>query len=129
MITPPLHPVTSHACPSADIKEALEALASIDEVSVAFATGTSVCQQDGSEVASVTFVTQHGDVPLLIADDSLLVDDSNGGVSLSMVYPLLRICCYYSPVAYQHSLFSLRKFIYDTNDVIKSTLCRGASPL
>lgn len=66
---------------SADLKETLEALTTIDVVSVAFETGETVCQDDGSEVASVTFVTQHGDVPLLIADASLLVDDSNGGVS------------------------------------------------
>lgn len=67
---------------SIDLKEALEALATVDTVSVAFRTGTTaVCQDDGSEVASVTFVTQHGNVPLLMADASLLVDDSNGGVS------------------------------------------------
>ncbi|CAB1118720.1 unnamed protein product [Ectocarpus sp. CCAP 1310/34] len=66
---------------SEDLKATLEALATIDVVSVAFETGDTVCQDDGSEVASVTFITQHGDVPLLIVDASLLVDDSNGGVS------------------------------------------------
>ncbi|CAM9203672.1 unnamed protein product [Ectocarpus sp. 12 AP-2014] len=64
---------------SEDLKETLEALATIDVVSVAFETGDTVCQDDGSEVASVTFVTQHGNVPLLMVDASLLVDDSNGG--------------------------------------------------
>lgn len=74
-------PPTSAPWLSEDLKETLEALATIDVVSVAFETGDTVCQDDGSEVASVTFVTQHGDVPLLMVDASLLVDDSNGGVS------------------------------------------------
>lgn len=93
----PLPPAPSRACTSADIKEALEALATIDEVSVAFATGMSVCQEDGSEVVFITFITQHGDVPLLIADDSLLVDDTNGGVRS---WVLLDVCAAMSfPVA------------------------------
>ncbi|CAM9684713.1 unnamed protein product [Pylaiella littoralis] len=72
-------PIPTNAT-SIDLKVALEALATVDTVSVAFRTSTAaVCQDDGSEVASVTFVTQHGDVPLLIPDASLLIDDSNGG--------------------------------------------------
>ena len=35
----------------------------------------------------MTFVTQHGDVPLIIVDYSLLVDDSNGGVSPGVLLP------------------------------------------
>lgn len=66
---------------SAELKEALEGLASVDVVSVALGASSAVCQEDGSDVTSVTFVTQHGDVPVLVADISLLIDDSNGGVS------------------------------------------------
>ena len=52
-------------------------------VLVSFALGpeTTVCQNDGSGVASVTFITQHGDVPLLSTDASNLIDDADGGVS------------------------------------------------
>lgn len=52
-------------------------------VLVSFALGpeTTICQNDGSGVASVTFITQHGDVPFLNIDASLLIDDANGGVS------------------------------------------------
>lgn len=79
---------------SIDLKEALEALATVDTVSVAFgAETTAVCQGDGSEVASVTFVTQHGDVPLLVADASLLVDDSNGGVSARFLFRMKVLLC------------------------------------
>lgn len=78
-------PLPSSPRISADLKEALQALSTVDEVTVEFATGTTVCRDDGSEAASVTFVTQHGDVPLLVADVSLLFDDNNGGVSPSFL--------------------------------------------
>lgn len=69
---------------SSDLEDALESLATLDDVSVAFHTGTSLCTEDGTEVASVTFVAQHGDVPSLTADFGLLVDDGNGGVSQTL---------------------------------------------
>lgn len=63
------------------MEEALEALATLDDVTVGFSSGTTVCTENSTEVASVTFITQHGDVPLMTPDVSLLVDDGNGGVS------------------------------------------------
>lgn len=63
----------------------MEALATIDVISVSFGVNAAVCQDDGSGSASVTFVTQHGDVPLLGVDTSLLVDDANGGVRVFFV--------------------------------------------
>ncbi|CAM9494096.1 unnamed protein product [Scytosiphon promiscuus] len=71
-------PIPTNAS-SAALKEVLEELATLDVISVALGTSSTVCQEDGSDIMSVTFVTQHGDVPLLVADDSLLIDDSNGG--------------------------------------------------
>ncbi|CAM9276828.1 unnamed protein product [Hapterophycus canaliculatus] len=71
-------PIPTNAS-SAELKEALEGLATVDVVSVAIETGFTVCQEDGVDVTSVTFITQHGDVPLLLADVSLLIDDRNGG--------------------------------------------------
>lgn len=60
----------------------MEALATLDDVTVSFSNGTtSVCTENSTQVASVTFITQHGDVPLVTPDVSLLVDDGNGGVS------------------------------------------------
>ena len=44
-----------------------------------------MCQENASEVASVTFLTQYGDVPFIAADASQLIDDANGGVSVLFI--------------------------------------------
>ena len=82
---PPLSSATFSRI-STDLQEALEALSTLDVVSVLFGADAAVCQDDGSVSASVKFVTQHGDVPLLGVDTSLLVDDANGGVRWGMAY-------------------------------------------
>ena len=66
------------------------ALATVDVISVSFGLDTAVCQDDASGSASVTFVTQHGDVPLLGVDTSNLVDDANGGVRVFGLFFLSR---------------------------------------
>ena len=53
---------------AAEVKAALEFLTTIREVAVVFTSGTSVCTSDGSNVMSVEFLQELGDVPYLIED-------------------------------------------------------------
>jgi hypothetical protein len=71
----------SFAATAAQLEAALEALSTVDQVSVTLTGGSAVCGASGVE-AAVTFLTESGDVPTLRVAGSTLVA---GGVSGSIV--------------------------------------------
>jgi GTP cyclohydrolase III len=68
---------------AAEVKAALEFLTTIREVAVVFSSGSAVCTSDGSNVMSVEFLQELGDVPYLIEDVS----------GLTQVCPHPYLCC------------------------------------
>ena len=52
----------SFSASTSDLKQALEALPTIEEVSVTLATGSALCDGDG-QAFTITFNKQHGDLP------------------------------------------------------------------
>ncbi|CAM9408980.1 unnamed protein product [Discosporangium mesarthrocarpum] len=64
---------------STELEAALVSLSTLDVVTITFNNDNSVCTTNGTAVAMVTFVTEHGDVPPLTADTTNLVHDDFGG--------------------------------------------------
>mmetsp|Transcript_20841 Transcript_20841/g.63443 ORF Transcript_20841/g.63443 Transcript_20841/m.63443 type:complete len:684 (-) Transcript_20841:2166-4217(-) len=58
----------------ADLTTALEALDTINTVSVSYSVGASLCTSDSSNVVSVEFLSPHGDLPQMTTDTALLFD-------------------------------------------------------
>jgi copper chaperone CopZ len=62
-----------------EVEAAIEALYTVDDVTVEFGSGSVFCDTGGSNIAAITFTTQHGDVPTLEVDDSGL---TGGGIEV-----------------------------------------------
>lgn len=78
----------SYAATEDDVRTALVALDSITDVSVDFSSGLAACTSDGSNVISVTFTQELGDVPDMIAYVSsysadLSLTSSTASISIS----------------------------------------------
>mmetsp|Transcript_33127 Transcript_33127/g.107605 ORF Transcript_33127/g.107605 Transcript_33127/m.107605 type:complete len:695 (-) Transcript_33127:500-2584(-) len=63
-----------------DLETLIEALNTITDVDVVFSNGNSTCTDSslGYNVVGVTFNTEHGDIPSMTADTSLLYDTNYG---------------------------------------------------
>jgi EGF-like domain len=66
---------------AADVKAALEALPTVGTVAVAYSSGAQLCTLTGTNAVSVTFLTEHSDVPALTAQRELLVSSGGGAGS------------------------------------------------
>ena len=70
-----------HNATSAMLESYLESLTTITNVVVSFSDGTKACTASSSgttNTISIQYVTEHGDLPLLSADVSLLEDSNTG---------------------------------------------------
>lgn len=69
-----------------DVEKALENLYNIDDIEVSFSSGTTACytSTDSCNIIKLQFVTEHGDVPEVVADGSLLAD-STGDVGTGSI--------------------------------------------
>ena len=64
---------------AAAVETALEALQSIEDVTVSFSTGTAACS-DSTVTMTVTFISEFNDLPELVADAASLTSSSSASL-------------------------------------------------
>jgi len=73
----------AHAATAAQVEAALDALPTLTDVAVSFSSGASACVASGGNANTITvaFLTEHADVPSLVAVVSSLVDSTFGAAA------------------------------------------------